>query len=65
MVPFPVRLQTSQRTQTENPCQLVLATVRLLKDHRMVLLIPLTIYSGLEQGFITGDFTRVRLRRSC
>ena len=24
------------------------------------LLVPLTIYSGLEQAFIAGDFTRVR-----
>ncbi|XP_033638068.1 protein unc-93 homolog A-like [Asterias rubens] len=52
------RLQTSRRTQTENPGQLFLATLRLLKDYRMILLVPLTIYSGLEQGFITGDFTR-------
>ncbi|XP_038050547.1 protein unc-93 homolog A-like [Patiria miniata] len=52
------KLKTSQRTQTENPCQLFMATVRLMKDYRMQLLIPLTIYSGLEQAFITGDFTR-------
>ena len=38
---------------------LFIATMKHLKDKRMRLLIPLTIYSGLEQGFVFGDFTRV------
>lgn len=38
---------------------LFFATMRHLKDTRMRLLIPLTIYSGLEQGFVYGDFTKV------
>ena len=38
---------------------LFIATMRHLKDKRMRLLIPLTIFSGLEQGFVFGDFTRV------
>ena len=29
------------------------------------LLVPLTIYSGIEQAFIAGDFTRVSLIVSC
>ena len=38
---------------------LFFATMKHLKDQRMLLLIPLTIYSGLEQGFVFGDFTKV------
>jgi len=30
------------------------------KNHYQKLLIPLTMYSGIEQAFIAGDFTRVR-----
>ncbi|NXN97631.1 UN93A protein, partial [Rhinopomastus cyanomelas] len=35
-----------------------LATFRHLKDRRQCLLIPLTMYSGLEQGFLSGDYTK-------
>ncbi|XP_065535146.1 protein unc-93 homolog A isoform X4 [Lathamus discolor] len=35
-----------------------LATFQHLKDKRQCLLIPLTIYSGLEQGFLSGDYTK-------
>ncbi|XP_016284496.2 protein unc-93 homolog A isoform X2 [Monodelphis domestica] len=37
----------------------VLATFRHLKDdRRQVLLIPLTMYSGFEQGFLSSDYTK-------
>jgi len=36
-----------------------LATFKHLKDKRQCLLIPLTMYSGLEQGFLSGDYTKV------
>jgi hypothetical protein len=39
--------------------QLLLATVKHLKDKRQLLLVPLTIFSGLEQGYIGADFTQV------
>ena len=41
-------------------CNLFIATLKHLKDNRMKLLVPLTVYSGLEQGFVFGDFTKVR-----
>ena len=40
---------------------LFIATLKHLKDVRMRLLIPLTMYSGLEQGFVFGDFTKVSI----
>ena len=39
-----------------------LATFRLLKDWRLVTLIPLTLYSGFEQSFLSGEYTKVRGR---
>ncbi|NXF70500.1 UN93A protein, partial [Ciccaba nigrolineata] len=36
-----------------------LATLQHLKDKRQCLLIPLTMYSGFEQGFLSGDYTKV------
>ncbi|XP_053316259.1 protein unc-93 homolog A-like [Spea bombifrons] len=39
-------------------CSIVFSTFKHLKDKRQCLLIPITMLSGLEQGFITGDYTR-------
>ncbi|KAM5163098.1 protein unc-93 homolog A [Mantella aurantiaca] len=36
----------------------ILATFRHLQDKRQVLLIPITMWSGFEQGFLAGDFTK-------
>ncbi|XP_036624373.1 protein unc-93 homolog A-like [Trichosurus vulpecula] len=35
-----------------------MATFQHLKDKRQCLLIPLTMYSGFEQGFLSGDYTK-------
>ncbi|NXU75725.1 UN93A protein, partial [Oreotrochilus melanogaster] len=35
-----------------------LATFQQLKDKRQCLLIPLTMYSGFEQAFLSGDYTK-------
>ncbi|XP_069370988.1 protein unc-93 homolog A-like isoform X2 [Paralichthys olivaceus] len=35
-----------------------LATFRLLKDRRLLMLIPLTMYSGFEQSFLAGEYTK-------
>jgi len=40
--------------------KVLLATVSNWKDPAQLLIIPLTIYSGLEQGFFGADFTAVR-----
>ena len=41
--------------------QLLIATFRNLKDPAQVLIIPITFWSGLEQGFFGADFTAVRM----
>jgi len=37
--------------------QLLVATFRHLKNKNQILIVPLTIWSGLEQGFFGADFT--------
>lgn len=54
------REQASQfRGKREPFLQTSLSTFRLLKDWRMVTLIPLTMYSGFEQSFLSGEYTKV------
>jgi len=43
----------------ESFCNTFLATFKLLRDPRLLLLIPLTMYSGFEQSFLSGEFTKV------
>ncbi|XP_062858490.1 protein unc-93 homolog A [Trichomycterus rosablanca] len=35
-----------------------LATFTLLRDKRLIMLIPLTMYSGFEQSFLAGEYTK-------
>ena len=39
--------------------KLCAATLRHMRDPRQILLIPLTMFSGLEQAFFSSDFTAV------
>ncbi|XP_038077616.1 protein unc-93 homolog A-like [Patiria miniata] len=46
-------------TQTGSACGKMAATFRLVvKDRRMLLFLPLMIYSGVQKGFIADDFTK-------
>ncbi|XP_015277658.1 PREDICTED: protein unc-93 homolog A [Gekko japonicus] len=46
------------KEKTPSFCSTFLATFWHLKDVRQCLLIPLTMYSGFEQGFLAGDYTK-------
>ncbi|CAL8314826.1 unnamed protein product [Boreogadus saida] len=51
--------QTRQFRGNREPfCQTFLATFSLLKDRRLLMLIPLTMYSGFEQSFLSGEYTK-------
>lgn len=53
------REQASQFRGNREPfLHTFLSTFRLLKDWRMVTLIPLTMYSGFEQSFLSGEYTK-------
>ncbi|GAB6027705.1 Protein unc-93 A [Chamberlinius hualienensis] len=51
-----------QRTFTKQSdlsgVKLMMATFRHLRNGKQLLLIPITIFSGVEQAFITSDFTK-------
>ena len=48
------------RGNREPFCSTFLATVTLLRDKKLLLLIPVTIYSGLQQSFLWGEYTKVK-----
>uniref|UniRef100_A0A3B5R962 Protein unc-93 homolog A n=2 Tax=Xiphophorus maculatus TaxID=8083 RepID=A0A3B5R962_XIPMA len=51
--------QTSQFRGNREPfCHTFLATFRLLKDWRILTLIPLSIYNGFEQSFLSGEYNK-------
>lgn len=43
---------------TATPTSLFLATFKHMKNKKQKLLIPLTVYSGIEQAFMTAEFTK-------
>lgn len=51
------------RDKREPFCSTFFATFKHLRDRRQLLLIPLTMYSGFEQSFLAGEYTRVREAR--
>ena len=42
----------------ESSVSLLIATVKHLGDKRMLLVLPITMFSGLEQAFTFGDFAQ-------
>ena len=47
------------RTQQGSKASLFVETFRHMRHRNQLLIIPLTIYSGMEHGFLDGDFTKV------
>lgn len=41
--------------------ELFMSTLKMLRDSKCCLLIPLVIFMGMEQGFLFSDFTKVRV----
>ncbi|XP_075123892.1 protein unc-93 homolog A-like [Leptodactylus fuscus] len=55
-----IDLSEEQKEQTDNPSiwKSLLGTIKQLKDIRQCLLIPLTMFSGFQQGFLSSDYTK-------
>ena len=49
------------KKEEKNPLQLLISTLKHLKNKRQLLIIPLTLWSGFEQAYISADFTKVQL----
>lgn len=47
-----------RQTEDRGVFELLIATFRHMKYKNQILLIAITMYSGFEQAFLTGDFTR-------
>ncbi|XP_059152470.1 protein unc-93 homolog A-like, partial [Physella acuta] len=43
---------------SQSSWELCLSTVKMLKDTKCLLLMPMVVFVGLEQGFMFGDFTK-------
>uniref|UniRef100_A0A8C5WBV4 Protein unc-93 homolog A n=1 Tax=Leptobrachium leishanense TaxID=445787 RepID=A0A8C5WBV4_9ANUR len=50
--------QNHDRTATISVWRSLLATLNQLRDIRQLLLIPLTMFSGFQQGFLSSDYTK-------
>ena len=52
--------KVSESAETPSCFELLIVTAKQMRKKKQFLLIPLTIWSGLEQGFFGADFTAVR-----
>ena len=53
------KMEIRSENEGKGACSLFIATFKHLRLRKMQLLVPLTLFSGLEQGFVFGDFTKV------
>ena len=51
--------ESDSEDSPETGKQLLIATGRQMKNIKQLLLLPITIWSGLQQGFFGADFTAV------
>ena len=54
----------AENSETENNMtgkKLLVATFQQMKNENQILIIPLSFWSGIEQGFFGADFTAVGL----
>ena len=57
---LPRDLRPKETGSVKEAVQLMLATVKHLRHKEMLLLIPLTMYSGFEQALYSAEFSKVR-----
>ncbi|KAJ8020382.1 Protein unc-93-like A [Holothuria leucospilota] len=55
---FLQKLDENEKREKEGTCALFLATTKLMQNIRLVLMIPFSVYAGLQKAFITADFTK-------
>ncbi|XP_006882896.1 PREDICTED: protein unc-93 homolog A [Elephantulus edwardii] len=51
-------IQQNSKGRTSSSWANLLATFQLLRDKRLCLLVLLPLYSGMQQGFLAGDYTK-------
>ena len=57
----PIKLdrESSAEDRTLSPKELIATVKHLISSPTQMLLVPLTVYSGVEQAFFKGDFSQV------
>ncbi|XP_015917449.2 UNC93-like protein [Parasteatoda tepidariorum] len=51
-------IQRKNEDDNESLASRIFATLNQIKKPKQILLLPLTVFSGLQQGFFVGDFTK-------
>ncbi|KFM75914.1 UNC93-like protein, partial [Stegodyphus mimosarum] len=54
----PLPTEKKSKVENENVLSRVVATLKHLKKVDQLLLVPITVFSGIEQAFILGDYTK-------
>lgn len=54
--------ELESKQKIKNPLERVIGAVVLLKEPRMFLMVPYLLFTGLEQAFVFGDFTKQFVR---
>lgn len=52
------KMEIEGENSSEGTCSLFISTLTFLGNRKMQLLVPITIFSGLEQGFVYADFSK-------
>ena len=50
---------SNEDKELRSPINLLINTIKHIKNKNQLLIIPLTLYSGFEQAYIGADFTKV------
>ena len=50
---------TVSKEANKSPINLLVNTIRHIKNKNQLLIIPLTLFSGFEQAYLSADFTKV------
>ena len=50
---------SKKKNENKSPIDLLVNTVKHLRNKKQLLIIPLTLWSGFEQAFLGADFTKV------
>ena len=53
----PIEMKSDNKRK--QPTELLMVVCNALKDWRVIFLMPINIFTGLEGGFIFADFTEV------
>ncbi len=57
--------KSEEKSVKQSTMDSLVATVRLNADPKQILLVPITFWTGMGEGFAGADFTAVRQKQLC